>query len=59
MMLASQTKNKTTVILETEQIAQTTFCFLTGAYLLKLQDHQIPDLRLHDHPFREFFTGGV
>ena len=25
----------------------------------KLQDHQIPDLWLHDHPFREFFIGGV
>jgi len=25
----------------------------------KLWDHQIPDLRLHDHPFREFFIGGV
>ena len=22
----------------------------------KLWDHQIPDLRLHEHPFREFFT---
>ena len=25
----------------------------------KLRDHQIPDLRLRDHPFREFFTGGA
>ena len=25
----------------------------------KLRDHQIPDLRLHDHPFREFFIGGI
>ena len=25
----------------------------------KLQDHQIPDLQLHDHPFREFLFGGV
>ena len=25
----------------------------------KLQDHQIPDLRLRDHSFREFFIGGV
>ena len=23
----------------------------------KLQDHQIPDLQLCDHPFREFFIG--
>ena len=34
-MLTSQTKNKITVILETDQIAQITFCFLTSAYLLK------------------------
>ena len=26
---------------------------------LKLPDHQIPDLWLCDHPFREFFIGGV
>ena len=25
----------------------------------KLQDHQIPDLWLRDHPFRDFFIGGV
>ena len=25
----------------------------------KLKDHQIPDLQLRDHPFREFFIGGV
>ena len=25
----------------------------------KLRDHQIPDLWLCDHPFREFFIGGV
>ena len=25
----------------------------------KLQDHQIPDLQLCDHPFREFFIDGV
>ena len=25
----------------------------------KVQDHQIPDLRLCDHPFRDFFIGGV
>ena len=35
ILLTSQTKNKITVILETEQIAQMTFCFLTGIYLLK------------------------
>ena len=29
------TKNKITGILETDQIAQMTFCFLTGANLLK------------------------
>ena len=29
------TKNKITVILETDQIVQMTFCFITGAYLLK------------------------
>ena len=34
IMLTSQTKNKITVILETDQIAQITFCFLTSAYLL-------------------------
>ena len=25
----------------------------------KLRDHQIPDLQLHDYPFREFFIGGI
>ena len=35
IMLTSQTKNKITVTLETDQIAQTTFCFPDGAYLLK------------------------
>ena len=29
------TKNKNTVILETDQIVQMTFCFITGTYLLK------------------------
>ena len=42
-------KFKITVILETDQTAQMTFCFLTGAYYSKLRDHQIPDLCLHDH----------
>ena len=35
IMLTSQAKNKITVILEADQIAQMTFCFLTDAYLLK------------------------
>ena len=35
IMLTWQTKNKITVILETDQIAQITFWFVTGAYLLK------------------------
>ena len=35
IMLTSQAKNKITVILEADQIAQMAFCFLTGAYLLK------------------------
>ena len=34
-MLTLQTKNKITVIRETDQIAQMPFCFPTGAYLLK------------------------
>ena len=34
-MLTSQTKNKITVILETDQIAQMTFYFPTGPYFLK------------------------
>ena len=37
------TKNKITVILEADQIAQMTFCFLTGAYLLKAV--RLPDSR--------------
>ena len=35
IMLTSQAKNKITVILEADQIAQMTFCFLSDAYLLK------------------------
>ena len=46
---ADLAKNKITVILETDQIAQVRFCFLTGVYYSKLWDHQIPDLCLHDH----------
>ena len=34
-MLTLQTKNKITVICETDQIAQMPSCYLTGAYLLK------------------------
>ena len=34
-MLTSQTKDKVTVTLETDQIAQMTFCFPAGTYLLK------------------------
>ena len=49
MMLTSQTKNKITVTLETDQIAQTTFCFPLPPTFSMLQDHQIPDLWLHDH----------
>ena len=35
IMLTSQAKNKITVILEADQSAQMTFCFLTDTYLLK------------------------
>ena len=34
-MLTSQTKDKVTVTLETDQIAQMTFCFPAGTYLFK------------------------
>ena len=50
-------KEYSTVICETDQIAQMTSGYLTGTYLLKLWDHQIPDRQLCDHPFREFFFG--
>ena len=59
IMSTSQTKNKVTAICETDQIAQTASCYLTGTYVLKAARPQIPDLWLHDHPFREFFIGGV
>ena len=36
-------QSKITVILETDQIAQKTFCFLTGTYLLKAM--RLPDSR--------------
>ena len=66
-MLTWQTKNKITVILETDQIAQMTFCFLTGTYLLKAARPPIPDFQTTglnyklkiNHSFREFFIGGV
>ena len=44
IMLTSQAKNKITAILEADQIAQMTFCFLTGTYLLKAT--RPPDSRL-------------
>ena len=69
MMLALQTKNKITVTLETDQIAQTTFCLPAGAYLLKVMrplDPKPPaetsglSYRLKiNHAFREFFIVGV
>lgn len=56
--------------LETDQIAQRTFCFPTGTYLFKatrpLDSRPLARMtaglsyRLKiNHPFREFFTGGV
>ena len=64
------TNNKITVILETAQAAQTTFCLPAGAYLLKAM--RPPDSRTFsyvttglsyklkiNHPFRGFFIGGV
>ena len=51
MMLALQTKNKITVTLETDHIAQTTFCLPAGAYLLKVMrplDPKPPAMRLQD-----------
>ena len=48
------------MILETDQIAQMAFCYLTGTYLLKaVESSQIPDLQLHDHPLRIFHWWGV
>ena len=43
IMSTWQTKNKSTVIRETDQTAQTAFCFLTGTYLLKAA--RLPDSR--------------
>ena len=55
------------MILETDQIAQMTFYFLTGTYLLKAARPPIPDFQTTglnyrlkiNHSFREFFIGGV
>ena len=68
-MLTSQTKNTITVILEADQIAQMTFCFLTDTYLLKASRPPDSDLQLCDQglnyrlkinrPFREFFIDGL
>ena len=66
MMLALQTRNKITVTLETDQIAQTTFCLPTGAYFLKvtigfqtsgyLTSGLSRKVKIN-HAFREFFFG--
>ena len=53
MMLTSQTKNKITVTLETDQIAQMAHCFPTGTYLLKAarpQDSRPLATRPRDSP---------
>ena len=51
IMFTWQTKNKFTVTLETDQIAQMTFCFPTGTYLLKAMrppDSRPPAMRPQD-----------
>lgn len=58
IMLTLQMKNKITVICKTDQIAQMASCYLTGAYLLKATDHQIPDFQLHDLPSENFSLVG-
>ena len=68
-MSTLQTKNKITVIRETAQIAQMTFCFLTD---LPSQSYETTRFQTSgyvttglnyrvkiNHPFREFFIGRV
>ena len=47
------------MVCETDQIAQWHPVISLVLIFSKLQDHQIPDLWLCDHLFREFFIGGV
>lgn len=51
-----QTKNKITVIRETDQLSQLHAVFSLAPVFSKLWEYQIPDLQLSGHSFKEFFT---
>ena len=69
IMLTLQTNNEITVTLETDQIAQMTFCF--PHWCLPSQGYETPGFQTSGYvtglsyrlkinrPFREFFIGGI
>ena len=59
IMSTSQTKNKSQWSLKLTKFPKWHPVISLAPIFSKLQDHQIPELQLHDHPFREFFIGGV
>ena len=52
-------KNKITVICELTRLPKQHPVISLAPIFSKLRGHQIPDLWLCDHPFREFFIGGI
>ena len=59
VMLTSQTKNKSQWSVRPTKLPKWHPVISLVPVFSKLQDYQIPDLRLRDHPFRDFFIGGV
>ena len=58
-MSTSQTKNKSQRSVGLTKLTTSHPAISLAPIFSKLRGHQIPDLRLRDHPFREFFIGGV
>ena len=57
VVLTSQTNNKSQSSLRLTKLLKWYPVIALVPIFSKLGDHQIPDLWLCDHPFREFFTG--
>ena len=59
VVLTSQTNNKSQSSLRLTKLLKWYPVIALVPIFSKLGDHQIPDLWLCDHPFREFFIGEV
>ena len=59
VMSTFQTKNKSQWSVRLTKLPKWHAVFALAPIFSKLRDHQIPDLQLHHHHFREFFIGGI